>query len=189
MELQRGIRIAGLRARGYVFRVRHRRLLRASGRPSGLEVGPDVLVKAVASSELVLGRNVRLGPRIQLHLGPGARLTLGDRARFTGDTVVSAWESVTIASGVGVAEFVSVRDANHRRPASPEESFYRTGFDSAPIDVGPNVWVGRGAYIGPGVTIGPGAVVGANAVVLRDVPRGALAVGVPARVIERSSDS
>lgn len=151
-------------------------------------MGPSVLVKHVRTSELILGRHVRLGPRVQLHLGPEARLTIGDGARFTGDTVVAAWEDVTIASGVVVAEFVSVRDANHRRPASPEESFYRTGFNSAPIHVGPNAWVGRGAFIGPGVTIGPGATVGANAVVLQDVPEGALAVGVPARIIERQSD-
>jgi serine O-acetyltransferase len=36
--------------------------------------------------------------------------------------------------------------------------------------------------LGP-VTIGPHARIGANAVVLNDVPNGATAVGVPARVI------
>ncbi|TCM78968.1 serine O-acetyltransferase [Rhodovulum steppense] len=49
----------------------------------------------------------------------------------------------------------------------------------------------RGAYIGAGakvlgpVTIGHGARIGANAVVLTDVPEGATAVGVPARIVER----
>lgn len=49
----------------------------------------------------------------------------------------------------------------------------------------------RGAYLGAGakilgpVTIGAGARVGANAVVLRDVPSGATAVGVPARILGR----
>jgi acetyltransferase-like isoleucine patch superfamily enzyme len=35
-----------------------------------------------------------------------------------------------------------------------------------------------------GVTIGEGAVIGANAVVTKNVPAGAVAVGIPARVIK-----
>lgn len=48
-----------------------------------------------------------------------------------------------------------------------------------------DVDVGAGAAILGGITIGAGAVIGANAVVIDQVPAGALAVGVPARVIER----
>jgi serine O-acetyltransferase len=51
----------------------------------------------------------------------------------------------------------------------------------APV-LGRGVDVGAGAKILGPVRIGDGAVVGANAVVLEDVPAGALAVGVPARV-------
>ncbi|MEM9455907.1 MAG: serine acetyltransferase [Myxococcota bacterium] len=50
--------------------------------------------------------------------------------------------------------------------------------------LGGRVDVGPGAKILGGVTIGAGAKIGANAVVLDDVPPGALAVGIPARVIE-----
>jgi serine O-acetyltransferase len=56
--------------------------------------------------------------------------------------------------------------------------------EAAPI-LGRDVDVGAGAVIVGRVTIGEGAAVGANAVVLQDVPPGALAVGVPARIIER----
>jgi serine O-acetyltransferase len=49
--------------------------------------------------------------------------------------------------------------------------------------LGDDVFLGAGAkVIGP-VTIGDGARVGANAVVLQDVPAGATAVGVPARIV------
>ncbi len=51
--------------------------------------------------------------------------------------------------------------------------------------LGGHVDVGAGAKILGGVTIGDHARIGANAVVLTDVPPYGLAVGVPARVVER----
>jgi len=41
--------------------------------------------------------------------------------------------------------------------------------------------------LGP-VRLGRGCTIGANAVVLGDVPPGALAVGVPARIVDRAAE-
>lgn len=54
--------------------------------------------------------------------------------------------------------------------------------DIAPI-IGDNVRIGAGAKILGSIKIGNHARIGANAVVLTDVPEGATAVGVPARII------
>jgi serine O-acetyltransferase len=51
--------------------------------------------------------------------------------------------------------------------------------------LGNNVYVGAGAKIIGKVSIGDGARIGANAVVVDDVPPGATAVGVPAKVVQR----
>jgi serine O-acetyltransferase len=48
--------------------------------------------------------------------------------------------------------------------------------------LGRNVVIGAGAKILGPVLVGDGAKVGSNAVVVRDVPAGATAVGIPARV-------
>jgi serine O-acetyltransferase len=53
--------------------------------------------------------------------------------------------------------------------------------------LGDNVFLGAGARIIGGIHIGDSARIGANAVVLQDVPPGATAVGVPARIIDRNS--
>ncbi len=45
------------------------------------------------------------------------------------------------------------------------------------------VLLGAGCKVLGGVTVGCGSKIGANAVVLRDVPDGATAVGIPARMI------
>ena len=52
--------------------------------------------------------------------------------------------------------------------------------------IGNKVYVGAGAKIIGRVDVGDGARVGANAVVTKDVPPNWTAVGIPARLIERS---
>ena len=54
---------------------------------------------------------------------------------------------------------------------------------AAPV-LGDNVFIGAGAKIVGAVHVGSGSKIGANAVVLDDVPEGATAVGVPARVVK-----
>lgn len=50
--------------------------------------------------------------------------------------------------------------------------------------IGDHVTIGAGARVLGGITIGDGATIGANAVVIHDVPAGATAVGIPARITQ-----
>lgn len=54
------------------------------------------------------------------------------------------------------------------------------------VEIGGHVDIGSGAKIVRAVKIGDHAKIGANAVVLQDVPAGATAVGIPAKIIENS---
>lgn len=53
--------------------------------------------------------------------------------------------------------------------------------------IGDRVDIGCGACVLGGVTIGHDSLIGANAVVVTDIPPHSTAVGIPARVIKRSS--
>ena len=53
--------------------------------------------------------------------------------------------------------------------------------------IGGHVDIGPGAKILGAITIGDHAVIGANAVVLQDVPAGATAVGIPARILTKDA--
>lgn len=60
-----------------------------------------------------------------------------------------------------------------------------------PVTVGPtrickNAFIGVGAVIMPTLTIGEGAIIGANSVVTRDVPAGAVAAGIPAKILKQT---
>lgn len=60
-------------------------------------------------------------------------------------------------------------------------SFYK-GVKRHPT-LGQGVIVGAGAKVLGGFTVGANARIGSNAVVLKAVPEGAIAVGIPAKII------
>ena len=63
----------------------------------------------------------------------------------------------------------------------------RSGLKDLPV-IGDYVRIGAGAKILGNVTIGDFAIIGANAVVVKDVARGAVVAGIPAREIRTDPD-
>ncbi len=49
------------------------------------------------------------------------------------------------------------------------------------VELGDGVFLGVGASVIPGMKIGDCAIVGAGGVVVRDIPAGAMVMGIPAR--------
>jgi len=60
--------------------------------------------------------------------------------------------------------------------------------DPVAPQIGNNVDIGAGAKLIGNISIGDNVVIGANAVVLENVPENSIAVGVPARIVQRKSD-
>ena len=90
----------------------------------------------------------------------------------TQGTVIGAWsigENVTIFQGVTLGA---------------KELDFSYLESSRPI-VEDGVTIGSGAKVLGGLTLGASARIGANAVVLNDIAPGVLAVGIPAKVVER----
>jgi serine O-acetyltransferase len=87
-----------------------------------------------------------------------------------------------LVHSLGVVINTNVKGGRHVRI----EHEVTIGAEKGQVPVlGDDVFIGAGAKIIGGVRIGNGARIGANAVVLADVPDGATAVGVPARVVGR----
>lgn len=61
--------------------------------------------------------------------------------------------------------------------------------NTAPLEVGHDVWVGHRATIMAGIKIGNGAIVGCDSVVTKDVPPFAIVAGNPAKLIRYRFDT
>ena len=118
--------------------------------------------EALEASGLRLGDNVLIASRVSIDPGFTWLVEIGD------DT--------TIAPGVQIVA----------HDAATKHILGKTQVQR--VTIGKRVYIGTEAIVLPGVTIGDDAVIGAASVVRDDVPAGAVAVGVPARVISNQDD-
>jgi UDP-2-acetamido-3-amino-2,3-dideoxy-glucuronate N-acetyltransferase len=129
------------------------------------DVGASVVIEPGAS----VGAECRLGPHV--FIARGARL--GARVTLAGGTQV--WAGVSLEDDVFVgpnAAFGNDRFPRSGHATEPEPTVVRSCASN-----------GANATLLPGIEVGEGAMVGAGAVVTRAVPRNAIVIGNPARIV------
>lgn len=141
------------------------------------------------------GLRLALSPRGQLRIGEevvferdatlecGGELLIGARTIFGHHCTVAAKDKIEIGHDCLIAEMVSIRDHDHRFDDF-SVPIREQGSSCAPVKIGNGVWLAARVVVVKGITIGDGAIIGAGAVVTKDIPAGAIAVGVPARVVK-----
>jgi acetyltransferase-like isoleucine patch superfamily enzyme len=139
--------------------------------------------KGTANHGIVLGAGVFLGRGTILSCKDGD-IVLGDHTNVGFHSEIFSGSSVTVGRHGLFAAYTYLVGGGHEfeRAASPVLDQERV---SAGIVLGDDVWLGAGAKVLDGVRIGNHVVVGAGAVVTEDLPDGAVAAGVPARVLRR----
>ena len=110
----------------------------------------------------------------------GDRITIGARVFANFGLTALDVAAITIGDDVQIGPHVQLLTPTHPVEPGPRRDKWES---AAPITIGDNVWLGGGVVVLPGVTIGADTVVGAGAVVTKDLPRGVVAVGNPARVV------
>ncbi len=171
-------------------------------------ISPDA---SIHHNDLHLGNNIFIGERVVIYQnknggpvnigkgthihrdtiiesGHGGALLIGDDSHIQPRCQFSSYKgSITVGSGVQIGPNCAFYPYDH--------SFSSDGLikdqplqTKGGIVIDDDAWIGFGVIVLDGVRIGKGAVVGAGSVVKHDVADGAIAAGVPARVLKMRSD-
>lgn len=175
MPIARAVRVVGARVNAVWCFTRLKEALGGHLHDSNVVLGRVTLE---GTCQISFGRHARIYPGVYLETQSAGRIDIGDNVVLSSGVHIVAFAQVTIGDGAMLGEYTSVRDANHRLSVV---SMRDSGFDSAPVHIDANVWIGRGVTVLKGVHIGSHSVIGANAVVTHSVPEKCRAVGVPAR--------
>lgn len=143
-------------------------------------IGKNCSIKCIDGSKLEL-ENCNIGTGTIIHADHGGKIKI--RNCFIGtNCVIVARESIEIMENCQIAEMAVIRDQNHNFGA-PGKLIMEQGFNSMPIVIGANVWLGARVTVTAGSTIGDNTVVGANALVRGKLDANSVYGGVPARKI------
>jgi bifunctional UDP-N-acetylglucosamine pyrophosphorylase/glucosamine-1-phosphate N-acetyltransferase len=158
---------------------------------SGAVIGPDcrlvdtvvgerAVVEQTVARESEIGDDANVGPWVSLR--PGTRLAPGAHVGTFVET-----KNADIGEGARVPHLAYVGDADVGAGANVGAGTITANFDGTRkhrTTIGPDARIGSNTVLVAPVEVGEGAYTGAGAVVSRDVPPGALAKGVPARIEE-----
>jgi acetyltransferase-like isoleucine patch superfamily enzyme len=145
------------------------------------QFGREVFLISTDGGSIVIEEGVAIGRNTKL-VAQGGCIHI-ERDAFVGDgVVITSMQKVRIGAGSQIAEYVVIRDQDHRIGTGPVRT---SGFACAPIQIGRDCWIGAKATVLRGSSIGEGSVIGAHSLVRGDIPARCVAVGAPARVLRQ----
>jgi acetyltransferase-like isoleucine patch superfamily enzyme len=157
--------------------------------PHKIRIGDNVVIddnclvdaKGTTNRGITVGSGVFVGRNTILSCKNGD-IDVADGANVGFNCEIFSASRVTIGRDTLLAAYCYVIGGDHDF-SDPSAAVLAQGRRSSGVTVGAGAWLGAGAKILDGVAIGDRAIIGAGAVVREAVPDGAIAVGIPARVV------
>jgi acetyltransferase-like isoleucine patch superfamily enzyme len=157
--------------------------------PQKIRLGDDVVIddnclldaKGDTNRGITIGSRVFVGRNTILSCKNGD-IDLEDGANIGFNCELFSASQVRIGRDTLLAAYCYVIGGDHDF-SDASRAVLEQARTSVGVRIGAGAWLGAGAKVLDGVTIGDRAVIGASALVREAVPAGAIAVGIPARIV------
>ncbi|MFA6005281.1 MAG: acyltransferase [Patescibacteria group bacterium] len=128
-----------------------------------------------------MGKNVEIWRSV--HFMDPKNISIGDNVMLARNVDLYGFGGLEIGNHTAIGAYSAIITHNHIFTDN-NKPILEQGHKREKVTIGTDVWIGTHAIILPGVTIGNGAVIGAGAVVTKDVPKYAVVVGNPGKIVK-----
>lgn len=119
----------------------------------------------------------------QVMLYAKGQIIIGEQFYINRYSRIVAHEKIEIGKNVTIGQMVGILDHDHHYTFAGKDMQLQ-GYDTAPIKIGNNVWLGDKCTVLKGVKIGNNVVAGANTLIHKDVPDNSVIGGVPFKILK-----
>ncbi len=113
-----------------------------------------------------------------------AELHIGNNVFMNNYCSINCLEKIEIGENTLFGEGVKLYDHNHQYSASPDFKVEHQKFNSAPIKIGKNCWLGSNVIVLKGVTIGDNVIIGAGCVIHKDIPANSMIINKQEHIVK-----
>ena len=113
----------------------------------------------------------------------GTNINIGNRVQIGMNTVIFSKKGVTIGNNTSIAGQCYIIDTNHGTKDGQLIQDQADEVAEEGIVIGNDVWIAAQCMILKGAKINDGAVIGAQTLVNCEIPKNAIVVGTPAKII------
>ena len=122
------------------------------------------------AKKIVLGEQLVFRNYIHIIVQNQAELSIGNNVFFNNFCSINCLEKIEIGENTLFGENVKLYDHNHQYQTEPHFQVSHSEFNTAPIIIGKNCWLGSNVTVLKGVTIGDNCIIGTGCVIYKNIP-------------------
>ncbi len=159
--------------------------------PDKIKIGSNVIIddncvldaKGESNAGISIGDGVFIGRNTILYCKNGD-IDIQAKVNIGANCEVYSKRRLVIGKGTLIAAYNYIMSGGQYDYRSAVPLAEQSSYSNGPTLIGENCWIGAKGVVLDGVSIGDNAIIGAGAIVTKDVPMNAIAMGVPAKVVD-----
>lgn len=138
-----------------------------------LYIDKTTMISVASKAKLNVGHNFRTRKNVEINVRNNANINIGNNVFLNSGCIITAREKIQIGDNTIVGPYVLIYDNDHKITSGEiEHNVYNT----APIIIGKNVWIGAGTIILRGTEIGDNSIIASGSIIKGRIDSGTVLI-------------
>ena len=149
--------------------------------PNSTKIGNYTNCIISLDAYIYFGNKINIRNNCNFVIGKNAELKIERGVFMNNFCSINCLEKIEIGENTLFGESVKLYDHNHQYT---HEKIERQSFNTSPIKIGKNCWLGSNVVILKGVEIGDNSIIGAGCIIYKNIPAGSVVINKQEQILK-----